>query len=161
MTHGFDDSGRQFDAQGNLQDWWTPQCAARFKQRAGAIVKQFSAYTAADAPVNGELTQGENIADLGGLKLAYAALQTALTGKARDPLDDFTPEQRFFLSYANLWRAVTRPEEERKRLNTDPHSPAEWRVRGPLSNLDEFARAFKVPDDAPMRRAAAERVVIW
>ena len=161
MTHGFDDSGRQFDAQGNLKDWWTPDCAARFKQRSAAIVKQFSAYTSADAPVNGELTQGENIADLGGLKIAYAALQTALTGKPRDLIDGFTPEQRFFLSYASLWRGMTRPEEERKRLNTDPHSPAEWRVRGPLSNLDEFARAFNVPDDAPMRRPAAERVAIW
>jgi predicted metalloendopeptidase len=161
MTHGFDDSGRQFDAQGNLQDWWTAECTARFKERAAAVVKQFAAYTSADAPVNGELTLGENIADLGGLKIAHAALLTALAGKARDKIDGLTPEQRFFLSYANLWRGVVRPEEQRKRLNTDPHSPPEWRVRGPLSNLDEFARAFEVPEGAPMRRAAAERVAIW
>ena len=161
MTHGFDDSGRQFDEMGNLKDWWTAECTTRFKQRAGAVVKQFSAYTAADAPVNGELTQGENIADLGGLKIAYAAMQKALAGKPHDKIDGFTPEQRFFLSYASLWCTIVRPEEQRKRLNTDPHSPAEWRVRGPLSNLDEFARAFNVPDNAPMRRPAADRVAIW
>jgi len=161
MTHGFDDSGRQFDAKGNLEDWWTPECTARFKERSAAIVKQFSAYTAADAPVNGELTQGENIADLGGLKIAYAALQKALAGKPHDKIDGFTPEQRFFLSYASLWCTIVRPEEQRKRINTDPHSPPEWRVRGPLSNLDEFARAFDVPDNSPMRRPAAQRVTIW
>ena len=161
MTHGFDDSGRQFDAQGNLRDWWTAESAARFKERAAAIVKQYAAYTSAGGKVNGELTQGENIADLGGVRIAYDALQKILTGKPRDRIGGFTPEQRFFLSYANLWRSMVRPEEQLKRLNTDPHSPPEWRVRGPLANLDEFARAFDVPDGAPMRRPTGERVDIW
>ena len=162
MTHGFDDSGRQYDAQGNLVDWWTPESAERYKARATNVVKQFSAYTVLDGVhLKGELTQGENIADLGGLKVAYGALQKALAGKSRAKIDGFTPEQRFFLSYASVWRDVFREAEQRRRVNVDPHSPGEWRVRGPLSNLDEFAQAFDVPEGAPMRRPAAERVTIW
>jgi len=161
MTHAFDDSGRQFDAKGNLSDWWTPESAARFKERSAAIVKQFSEFTSAGAKVNGELTQGENIADLGGLKVSFAALQKVLGDQPRKLIDGFTPEQRFFLSYANLWRMVARPEEMRRLINTDPHSPNEWRVRGPLSNLEEFAKAFDVPEGAPMRRPEKERIAIW
>ncbi len=161
MTHGFDDSGRQFDAKGNLSDWWTPESAARFKERSAAIVKQFSEFSSAGTKVNGELTQGENIADLGGLKISYAALQKALGNQPKKLIDGFTPEQRFFLSYANLWRIVARPEEMRRLINTDPHSPNEWRVRGPLSNLEEFAKAFDVPEGAPMRRPAKDRIAIW
>jgi predicted metalloendopeptidase len=162
ITHGFDDAGRQYDAQGNLKDWWTPESAEKFKTRAAAIVKQFSAYTVLDGlHVNGELTQGENIADLGGLKIAYGALQKALAGKPRPMIDGLTPEQRFFLSYATIWRRNYRPEALRLQVQTDPHSPAEFRANGPLSNLDEFAQAFSVPDGAPMRRPAAERVNIW
>ena len=162
MTHGFDDSGRQYDAQGNLVDWWTPECAERYKARAAVVVKQFSDYTVLDGVhLKGELTQGENIADLGGIKIAYVALQKALAGGPRTPIDGFTPEQRFFLSYANVWRDVFRDAEQRRRVNVDPHSPGEWRVRGPLSNLDEFAQAFAIPEGSPMRRPAAERVSIW
>jgi predicted metalloendopeptidase len=162
MTHGFDDEGRQFDAQGNLTDWWSPESTARFKERAQAIVKQFSAYVAIDdLHINGELTQGENIADLGGVKLGYAALQKALAGQPRTAIGGYTPEQRFFLSWATVWHESVRPEAARLQVNTDPHSPAQFRVNGPLSNLADFAAAFDVPEGAPMRRPAAERVVIW
>ncbi len=162
MTHGFDDSGRRFDAQGNLNDWWTPVCSEKFNARAAGIVKQFAAYTVLDGQhLNGELTQGENIADLGGLRVAYGALQRALTGQARAKIDGFTPEQRFFLSYATIWRINFRPEQLRLQVNTDPHSPGQFRANGPLGNLDEFAAAFAVPEGAPMRRPAADRVTIW
>ena len=162
MTHGFDDSGRQYDGDGNLVDWWTPGSAAKFTERAQGIVKQFSAYTVLDGlHLNGELTQGENIADLGGVRIAYAALQKALAGQPRDKIDGFTPEQRFFISWAAKWRRLSRPEALRLQVNTDPHSPAEFRANGPLSNLDIFFEAFDVPEGAPMRRPAAERVTIW
>jgi predicted metalloendopeptidase len=162
MTHGFDDHGRLYDPHGNLTDWWTPDSANKFKERAAGIVKQFSGYTVLDGVhLIGERTQGENIADLGGLKIAYAALEKDLVGKSREPIDGFTPEQRFFLSFASVWRGSIRPEELRKRVKTDPHSPWEFRVNGPLSNLDEFAAAFDVPEGAPMRRPAADRVTIW
>jgi predicted metalloendopeptidase len=162
MTHGFDDRGRQFDPAGNLTDWWTPASDAKFKERAARIVKQFSGYTVLDGlHVNGELTEGENIADLGGLRIAYAALEKELGDKPRVKIDGFTPEQRFFISYAMDSRSKWRPEVLRLIVQTDPHSPDEFRVNGPLSNLDEFAKAFDVPEGAPMRRPAADRVTIW
>jgi putative endopeptidase len=162
MTHGFDDQGRQYDPKGNLADWWSADSANRFKERSSGIVRQFSGYTVLDGVhLIGERTQGENIADLGGLKIAYAALQKALVGQSRAKIDGFTPEQRFFISYASVWAGSIRPEALRVRVKTDPHSPGEFRVNGPLSNLDEFAAAFDVPEGAPMRRAAADRVTIW
>jgi predicted metalloendopeptidase len=162
MTHGFDDQGRQYDPKGNLADWWSADSANRFKDRSSGIVKQFSGYTVLDGVhLIGERTQGENIADLGGLKIAYAALQKALVGQSRAKIDGFTPEQRFFISYASVWAGSIRPEALRVRVKTDPHSPGEFRVNGPLSNMDEFAAAFDVPEGAPMRRAAADRVSIW
>ncbi len=162
MTHGFDDKGRQYAADGSLTDWWSPESARRFTERAAGIVRQFDAYVVlGDVHLNGALTEGENIADLGGLRVAYAALQKALAGTTPAKIDGFTPAQRFFLSYANLWRQNIRPEALRLRVVTDPHSPAHFRVDGPLSNLDEFARAFAVPEGAPMRRSPADRVQIW
>ncbi len=162
MTHGFDDEGRQFDAKGNLADWWSPESEKRFKERSAAIVRQFNGYVAIDGlHVNGELTQGENIADLGGIKLSFTALERNLAKHPQGKIDGFTPEQRFFLSFANVWRENQRPEAEKLQVNTDPHSPSRLRVNGPLSNLDEFAAAFGVPEGAPMRRAAADRVTIW
>jgi putative endopeptidase len=165
MTHGFDDQGRQFDAVGNLRDWWSPQSAAKFKERAKAIVQQYNEYEPLPGlHVNGELTQGENIADLGGLKLAYAALQKALDKNPQEreqKIDGFTPKQRFFLSFATIWKSKQRDEDLKLRLNTDPHSPAQYRVDGPLSNLPEFQKAFNVPDGSPMVRAADKRVNIW
>jgi len=162
MTHGFDDSGRQYDGDGNLVDWWSPESAEKFKARAAGIVKQFADYTVLDGlHINGELTQGENIADLGGVRVTFAALQKALVGQSREKIDGFTPEQRFFISWAAKWRRNSRPEAMRLQINTDPHSPAEFRANGPLSNLDEFAQAFDIPEGSPMRRPAAERINIW
>lgn len=162
MTHGFDDMGRQYDPRGNLEDWWSADSANKFKERAAGIVKQFSGYTVLDGVhVIGERTQGENIADLGGVKIAYAALQKDLGNSPREKIDGLTPDQRFFISFASVWRSLIRPEALRLRVKTDPHSPAQFRCNGPLSNLDEFAAAFDVPEGAPMRRPAAERVTIW
>jgi predicted metalloendopeptidase len=165
MTHGFDDQGRQYDKVGNLTDWWSPQSAEEFKKRSDAIVQQYNEYEPLPGlHVNGALTEGENIADVGGVKLAYAALQKALAKhpEERDKkIDGFTPEQRFFLAFAGIWRSKIRDEEQKLRLNVDPHSPGHFRVNGPLSDLPEFAKAFNVPDGAPMVRAADKRVNIW
>ncbi len=166
MTHGFDDQGRQYDAEGNLKNWWTEEDAKRYKERSEAIVAQFDNFKPLpDAAVNGRLTQGENIADLGGLKIAYEALQKALARGGPDAatkkIDDFTPAQRFFLNWANVWRNNIRPEALRLRLNTDPHAPGHYRVNGPLSNLPEFSAAFGVPPGSPMSRPEKERVLIW
>jgi putative endopeptidase len=165
MTHGFDDQGRQYDPDGNLRDWWTPKSAAEFKKRSQAIVQQFNEYEPLPGQhVNGELTQGENIADLGGVKLAYAALQKALEKNPQErdqKIDELTPEQRFFLSYASIWRSKIRDEALKLRLNTDPHSPDRFRVNGPLSNLPEFQKAFNIPQGSKMVRAADKRVNIW
>jgi putative endopeptidase len=166
MTHGFDDSGRHFDARGNLRDWWTAEDAKRFLERGRKIVSQFDSYVAIDSVhVNGRLTEGENIADLGGVKIALSALESALgrqTAEERDKkIDGLTQEQRFFLSYAQIWRSNVRPEYLRLVLNVDPHSPAPFRVNGPLSNLPEFAKAFGISEPSPMIRPADERVQIW
>ena len=162
MTHGFDDQGRQFDEVGNLRDWWTPESAAKFKERSGAVVKQYSEYEPLPGlHVNGELTQGENIADIGGVKIAYAALQKALAGKPPQKIDGFTPEQRFFLGFAQIWRSVQRDEDLKLMVNTNPHSPARYRVNGPLSDLVEFQKAFNLPENCPMVRSADKKVNIW
>ena len=164
MTHGFDDAGRQFDAQGNLRDWWTSADAAAYKSRAQLVSDQFDSYTVLDSAthVNGKLTLGENIADLGGLTIAYAALEKSLAGKKRPAkIGGFTPEQRFFLSWAQVWREVMRPEQQRTLVNTNPHAPAQWRVNGPLSNMPEFAKAFGCKPGDPMVRPEAVRAQIW
>jgi putative endopeptidase len=164
MTHGFDDQGRQFDAQGNLRDWWTAEDAAAYKTRAQRVSDQFDAYTVVDSAthVNGKLTLGENIADLGGLTVAYAALEKSLAGKPRPAkIDGFTPEQRFFLSWAQVWRERMRPEQQRLLVNTNPHAPAKWRVDGPLSNMPEFAKAFGCQPGDPMVRPDSVRAQIW
>jgi predicted metalloendopeptidase len=162
MTHGFDDNGRQYDGDGNLRNWWTRASAEKFKQRSAAIVKQFNGYEVLNGlHLNGELTQGENIADLGGVKIALGALERT-PGFAHAPLDHgFTATQIFFLSYATVWRSNTRPEALRMDVNTDVHSPPEFRVKGPLSNLKAFYKAFSIPEGAPMRRSPADRVEIW
>ncbi|MGH7741646.1 MAG: M13 family metallopeptidase [Candidatus Eiseniibacteriota bacterium] len=163
MTHGFDDRGRQFDAQGNLRDWWTPGDAERFKSRAARVIDQFSGYVAVDTMhLNGRLTTGENIADLGGLAVAYQAFEHSLAGKPRPPsIDGYTPEQRFFLAYAQVWREIVRPEMARVYATTDPHSPGRWRTIGPLSNLPEFAQAFGCKSGDAMVRPDSVRVRIW
>jgi putative endopeptidase len=163
MTHGFDDRGRQFDAEGNLRDWWTADDAASYKSRAGLIVTQFSNYVAVDTlKLNGKLTLGENIADLGGLTVAYAALEKSMQGKPRPPLiDGLTPEQRFFLSWATVWRERVRPEMSRTLALTNTHSPGRWRVNGPLSNMPDFAKAFGCQPGDAMVRPDTLQARIW
>ena len=165
MTHGFDDQGRQYDAVGNLRDWWSKESAEEYDKRRKAIVDQYSEYEPLPGlHVNGELTQGENIGDLGGVKIAYAALQKALdkNPESRDKkIDGFTPEQRFFLGFAQIWRSVQRDEDLKLQVNTNPHSPARYRVNGPLSDLVEFQKAFNIPDGSPMVRPADKKVNIW
>ncbi len=162
ITHGFDDQGSQYDAQGNLRDWWTADSAKKFKERSGAIVKQYSEYEPLPGlHVNGELTQGENIADIGGLKIAYAAFKKATAGKPQEKIDGLTPDQRFFLAFAEIWRAKIRDEDQKMRITVDPHSPAHFRVNGPLSNMPEFQKAFDIPDGSPMVRAGDKKVNIW
>jgi putative endopeptidase len=164
MTHGFDDQGRQFDATGNLRDWWTPESAKNYTDRSKAVVAQYAAYEALPGlKLNGELTQGENIADIGGVKLAYMALQKALKkkGGAPEKIDGFTPEQRFFLGFAQIWRNNQREEDLKLQVATNPHSPGRFRTIGPLSNLVEFQKAFDIPDGSAMIRSAEQRVNIW
>ena len=161
LTHGFDDQGRRFDADGNMTDWWSPAVGKEFEKRTACVEKQFSNYVAVDdLKLNGKLTLGENIADLGGLKLAFAAYQRSRRGRpAESQVAGFTPEQQFFLAAAQVWCSKMRPEEARRRVVVDPHSPPRWRVNGPLSNLPEFARAFGCQADAPMVRK--ERCQVW
>ncbi len=163
MGHGFDDQGAQYDAQGNLKNWWSADDLAKFKQRTTLIANQYDAYTVLDSVhVNGRLTLGENAADIGGLSVAYAALQKALAGKPRpEPIDGFTPEQRFFLAWAQIWRSNTTPETQRLRVNTDPHSPGRWRTNGPLSNMPEFALAFGCKPGDAMVRPDSVRATLW
>ena len=162
MTHGFDDRGRQYDADGNLRDWWTASDAARYKARADKVADQFDAYTVNDTlHLNGRVTLGENIADLGGLAVAYAAFEKAIAGKPRVMRDGFTPEQRFFLAWARVWRTLETPEDLATLVATDPHSPAMWRVNGPYSNLEEFARAWGCKEGDPMVRKQELRARIW
>jgi len=149
MTHGFDDQGRQYDGQGTRRNWWTAQDAANFAQRAQGIVAQYSAYSPLPGlHINGELTQGENIADIGGLKIAYLALEKSLGSSPRVKIDGFTPEQRFFIAYGQSWRILERPEGVRVRLTSDPHSTAQFRVNGPAADMPEFRQAFGCPPPA-------------
>ena len=162
ITHGFDDQGRKYDGEGNLADWWTESDAVKFKERSDKLVAQYNSYKVADdLNVNGELTLGENIADLGGLIVAYYGLQKVLEGKERKLIDGFTPEQRFFLSNSQVWRTLMRPETMRLIVTTDSHSPGEFRVTGPLSNMEEFMKAFGGKPGDPMIKTGEERVVIW
>ncbi|WP_303310711.1 M13 family metallopeptidase [Hymenobacter sp. BT730] len=166
ITHGFDDQGRQYDAEGNLKDWWTKEDAEKFTQRADIVGKQFDAFQPIDSVfVNGKLTMGENLADLGGLNIAYTALQKQLQKQygngPRPKFDGLTPEQRFFLAYAQIWRTNARPEYLRQQVMTDPHSPAQFRTNGPLQNMPQFYEAFGCKEDAKMVRAQNVRAKVW
>ncbi|HEY0882578.1 MAG TPA: M13 family metallopeptidase, partial [Archangium sp.] len=163
ITHGFDDEGRQFDAQGNLKDWWTEASAKAFVGRVECVKKQYDGYTAIDElKVKGDLTLGENVADLGGLKLAHAAMGDwyAKKGGAEEAVR-FDRSQQFFLGFAQSWCTKLRPEQARLRAKTDPHAPAYWRVNGPLSNSDAFKAAFQCSEGSKMVRAGAERCNVW
>ena len=162
FMHGFDDQGSQFDAQGNMKSWWTDEDRKRFEERTGKMVDQYGNFVAIDdLHVNGKLTLGENIGDMAGVTMAYAALQQALEGKEKKTIDGFTPEQRFFLAWAQVWRRNYRPESLKLQVNTDPHSPSKFRVMGPLANMPEFAQAFHCKEGDPMVAPAATRVTIW
>ncbi len=162
ISHGFDDSGRQFDGNGNLRDWWTAEDAAKFRQRAGLLVAQFAGYKVLDnRPINGELTLGENIGDLSGLAVAFKAYKLSLAGRAAPEIDGFTGDQRFFLGWAQGWRRKYRDEELLKRLSTDPHSPSEFRTNGPTSNIDAFYEAFGVKPGDGMYLPPERRVKLW
>ena len=155
LTHGFDDEGRQFDAKGNLRDWWSKSVGAEFDRRASCVEKQFDGYVAVgDTHLKGKLTLGENIADLGGLRIAYAALKKELAQKPQ-PAASFTPEQQFFVGFAQAWCTNQRPEFAQLMAKNNTHSPPRFRVNGPLSNLPEFAKAFSCGDQTPMHRANA------
>jgi putative endopeptidase len=162
-THGFDDEGRHFDARGNLRDWWTPTDSVHFSREAQKVVDQFNGYIQIDTfHVNGKLTLGENIADYGGVLTAYDAFQRALRRNGRPgPIDGLTPEQRFFVAYAQTWRSHSRPESMKNRVTVDPHAPEQWRVNGPLSNIAAFAAAFGCKQSDPMVRAANLVPHIW
>lgn len=158
MTHGFDDQGRKFDGDGNLRDWWTAQDGAEFEKRAACISNEYSGFTSvADVNLNGKLTLGENSADNGGLRVAYLALENTLKGK-KDTVDGLTPEQRFFVGFAQVWCENMRPEEARSRAMTDPHSPGRFRVDGTLQNMPEFQKAYSCKAGQPMVSANACRV---
>ena len=161
ITHGFDDRGRRFDKDGNLRDWWSAADSQRYKDRAKRIENQYSAYSGVDGiKVNGALTLGENISDIGGTRIAYLALQRAQARNPQGSRDGFTPDQRFFLSLANIWRSSMRPEQERVRLRTDSHSLPALRVRGIIVNMPEFARAFSC-DSGKVLLGEGERANIW
>jgi endothelin-converting enzyme/putative endopeptidase len=158
LTHGFDDQGRHYDAKGNLKEWWKPEDAKNFESRAQCLVDEYDGFAIGDAKVNGKLTLGENTADNGGLRLALAAyLATAATQPERTR-DGFTPEQRLFIGFGQIWCENARPEAVRLRVQTNPHSPGRFRTNGAVSNMPEFAKAFACKADAPMVRANACRV---
>lgn len=162
ITHGFDDQGRRYDAEGNLADWWTAEDEAQFKARAQKLIDQYNAYEPLPgARVNGQLTLGENIADLGGSSIAFEALQRSLAGQERKLIDGFTPEQRFYLSWAQQWRSNIRDNALRQRLATDSHSPGLFRAIGPLVNQQTFFDAFNVKEGDPMWKAPEDRAIIW
>ena len=162
FSHGFDDQGSKYDAKGNLKKWWTDDDRKKFEARTKVLVNQFSAYKVADSVfVNGELTLGENIADIAGLLVAYDAFQISLKGKKKVKIDGFTPEQRFFIGFAQVWRGHSRPEYVRNQVLTDPHSPQQFRVLGPLSNMQAFYNAFNVKKGDKMWKDDSTRVKIW
>ena len=162
MTHGFDDQGSQFDEIGNLRNWWQPADREAFESRTDLVVRQYEDFEPLpDMRINGKLCLGENIADLGGLKIAYAAFERHLAAHGEPPaIDGLTARQRFFLGYAQAWRSLIREETLRVRLTIDPHSPARFRVLGPLANLPEFFAAFGC-DGGAMARPAELRPTIW
>ncbi|HEX3746399.1 MAG TPA: M13 family metallopeptidase [Bryobacteraceae bacterium] len=159
LTHGFDDQGRQFDAKGNLRDWWTKEDATQFVERASCVTDQYSGYTVIDnIKINGKLTAGEDIADLGGTTLAYIAWKAATKGKDLQPIDGFTPDQRFFIGMAQWACGDERPENKRLNAVTNEHSPDEYRINGVVANMPQFGRAFSCKAGQPMMRQNACRI---
>jgi putative endopeptidase len=167
ITHGFDDQGRLFDAQGNMKEWWTPEDAENFNARAKRCIAQFDERTILEGKhhVNGDLTQGENIADIGGVKIALQALRQLQrddpSALAERDEDGFTVDQRFFLSWAQFWASSARDEESIRLLAIDPHAPSQLRAFAPLQNVEEWYQAFGVQKGDAMYLSPEQRVVIW
>ena len=162
LTHGFDDQGRKYAANGNLQNWWTAGDASRFDTLAQKVVKQYSNFVVNDSlHLNGKLTLGENLADLGGMAIAYEAFKNTPEGKSDKKIDGFTPDQRFFLSWAQVWRQNILPESAAQRVLTDPHSPGMYRVNGVVANMDEWYKAFDVKPGDKMYKPEASRIKVW
>lgn len=162
MTHGFDDRGRQYDADGTLRDWWTKDDAANFTKRADKVKEQFFGFRVLDSlKVNGQLTLGENLADLGGLSIAYDAFKKTRQGRGNAKIDGFTPDQRFFLSWAQVWRANMLPESQAQQILTDSHAPDQFRCNGPLTNLDAWYNAFNVQPGNKMYKTPDQRIKVW
>jgi putative endopeptidase len=165
MTHGYDDEGSQFDAQGNLKNWWTPDDKKQFEARTAKLVKQFDDYVAIDdLHVHGKQTLGENIADLGGVNVAFDAMQKALEKnkvESKEKIDGYTEDQRFFLNFARIWARQFKSEELKLRLNTDVHAPAQFRAIATPSNMPAFAQAFSCKPGDSMVRAPDVQVKIW
>ncbi|WP_246000726.1 M13 family metallopeptidase [Pontibacter diazotrophicus] len=162
ISHGFDDSGSQYDKDGTLRNWWTEEDRARFEEKAKALQEQYDAYTVLDTiHVNGKLTLGENIGDLGGLSAAYEAFKMTEQGKSNEKIDGFTPDQRFFLSWAQVWRGNILPEAAAQQIITDPHSPGEYRTIGAPVNMDAWYEAFNVQPGDKLYKAPEDRIRLW
>jgi putative endopeptidase len=162
MTHGFDDQGRQYDADGSLHDWWTKADADKFKSRADKVVEQFNGYTVNDTiHVNGRLTLGENLADLGGVNIAYEAFKKTKQGQSNTTIDGFTPDQRFFLSFAQVWRGLARPETAAQLVLVDPHAPGQYRAFAALTNIDAWYKAFNVQPGDKLYKKPEDRIRVW
>ncbi|HDO28096.1 MAG TPA: M13 family peptidase, partial [Bacteroidetes bacterium] len=162
MTHGFDDQGRKYDKNGNMNDWWTKEDAERFEEKTKILGRQYDHYTLLDSlHVNGALTMGENIADLGGLNISYDAYQMSLNGEKPKKTDGFAGDQRFYMSYAQVWRQNIRNKELIRRLKEDVHSPGEARVNVPVFNLDVFLKAFNISPEDTLYIPVEERAYIW
>src|SRR5438309_5046679 len=162
LTHGFDDEGRQFDAAGNLKDWWTPGDAKAFEERVNCVRDQYAQYVVVDdIHINSKLTLGEDVADLGGEILAYVAWKDATKEKQLNPIDGLTPDQRFFVGFAQWACTNERPEDLRLRAITDPHSPAKYRINGVVVNMPEFAKAFSCKPGQPMVKPADQICKVW
>lgn len=162
MTHGFDDQGSQFDKDGNLSNWWTENDRKRFNELTDGLAEQFNRIIVlGDTHANGRFTLGENIADQGGLRVAYTAYHNSLGDSKGEVIDGFTPDQRFYLSYANVWAGNIRDEEILLRTKTDPHSLGRWRVNGSLRNIEPFFNAFNIKEGDKMYMPVDQRVIIW
>jgi putative endopeptidase len=162
ITHSFDDQGSQYDKNGNVKNWWTKDDLEKFKARTQQVIDQYNLFTVLDSVhVKGALTVGENTADIAGIAIAYDAFKLTKQGQDTTKLDGFTPEQRFFISIARIWRVKTRDEFLRMYVNTNPHSPAKWRVNGPLMNFTPFYNAFNVQPGDKMYKPESERITVW
>ena len=161
ITHGFDDQGSQYDENGNLNNWWTAEDLKKFKQKTGLIVTQFNKFKVGTKSVNGENTQGENIADLGGVVMGFEAFKKTEQFKNKQIISKLTPDQRYFLAYGYAWMVNNTKEALSQQVMTDVHAPAQFRINGPLANNEDFFKAFKIKEGSPMRQVKKDRVVIW